>query len=103
MRARNMYLKKVLKHYFTKMTCFFPDFYAFSNNNLIFLGCDGSRKVLVTKTGSSKALMMIKHPEGRIEEWKLNFSDYGLVLVRKDRVFCVENKESCFLEKAKAF
>jgi hypothetical protein len=47
----------------------------------------------VTKIGSSKALMMIKHPEERIEEWKLSFSDFGLVLVRKDRVFLLKIKK----------
>jgi hypothetical protein len=47
-----------------------------------FADADGSHKLILTKTGNGKCLMVIKSPAGHIEEWNLTFSNHGLVLVR---------------------
>lgn len=41
---------------------------------------DGSYKLILTKTGNGKCLMVLKSPAGNIEEWKLTFSNCGLVV-----------------------
>jgi len=48
-------------------------------------GSEGSYKAIMTKTGNGRSLMIVKTPEGRIEEWKFTFSDCGLLLEALDK------------------
>ena len=40
----------------------------------------------MTKTGNGKSLLVVKTPEGKIEEWKFTFSDCGLLLVSRQHL-----------------
>ena len=51
--------------------------------SLIFSsGGTPSCKLLTTKTGVGKYTMLVKRTDGIVEEWKLAFTDWGLVMVR---------------------
>jgi hypothetical protein len=48
-------------------------------------GSEGSQRAIMTKTGNGKSLMVIKTPEGKIEEWKFTFAECGLLLEGFDK------------------
>ena len=43
-------------------------------------------KALVTSSGTGKYILMYKGKSGSVEEWKMSFSKYGMVMVKIHRI-----------------
>ena len=51
-------------------------------------------KALVTSSGTGKFILMYKGKSGSVEEWKMSFSKYGMVMVKIN--FTVSNMAKIF-------